>query len=167
MNYSKEQLRRLHYLLSDQWVSDDIEQTEREFQRVLAQIDSPYELHQFAGNFNWDGGFAEMQDVLRHPLCDKGTGLMIYYVGGAPFLYSKLNASKPLILDQSLRFEFLKEIERMFERGEFRHSWIKFDPTNARGRNFLQKKGAEFIPPYMKQPTEGEEVEILNFLPES
>lgn len=164
MKYSEAQIKRLRYLLSDEWVTDDPEQADLEFDATLAQFESPHELHQYAANFNWDGGCSELQKVIRHPLCDKGTALMIYFLGGATFLYLLQQRRKPLIGEQPKLFAFLKEIEIMFERNEFKSRQIKFDPSNARGRNFLAKDGAEILPLIMKQATEGEDVEILNLL---
>jgi hypothetical protein len=164
MRYSNEQLDRLKYLVNDRWVTDDDEKSKREFDRVLAQVESPYELHQYAANFNWDGGFAELEKVIKHPLCDKGTALMIYFAGGAVTLYNRQHQNKELIGEQPLLLAFLKEIETKVKRNEFKSDCIKFDPTNTRGRNFLSKPGAELIPPHMKQPTEGEAIELLNLL---
>jgi len=162
-NYTDEQIRRINYLLTDQWVTEDDSQTQQNLDRVLGQIESPLELHQFAGNFNWDCGHTELEKVIRHPLCDKGTALMIYFLGRPEWFYNHLQKGRAMIGEQPLLFAFLKEIEGMVERGEFRSSRIKFNPTELKGKtNSLNREGANLVPAFMKHPIDGEDVKIVN-----
>jgi exonuclease VII small subunit len=48
-------------------------------------LSSPEELHAFMLNWNWDYGIAEPEMVLDHPSCDKGTALLMYFLGGAGY----------------------------------------------------------------------------------
>jgi hypothetical protein len=162
MACTEDQLRRIRYLLYDEWVEADPQTTQANLDRALAQVQTSEELHQFAANFNWDTGADVLEKVVKHPLCDKGTALMIYFLGKPEWYYNHLRRGKSLIGDQPKMLAFLQSIERMVSRGEFTSSNIAFDPTRVRGvLNSLAREGADLVPDYMKQPLVGEGIELL------
>ncbi len=165
MKYSEKQMSRLKYLLLDQWVSDDINESERKLDLALSEVETSEELHQFAGNFNADGNIDVLRKVICHPLCDRGTALMVYCMGRPGFYYRKLEKKKQLRPGQQEAFALLQEIEKKYQAGEFNCSSIKFDPHNARGQDLLKEDNANvgnrMVPDLMKIPTEGEEVDII------
>lgn len=158
MNLTESQSKRVKFLLSDQW------DCEADFDKILAGIESSEELHQYAGNFNWDGGHLELKKVVEHPYCDKATGLMIYFLGRPEWLYKHVSEGKSLIGEQPLRFAFLKEIELMIARNKFKSSRFQFSPADVNGRgniNSLNRAGIELVPDFMKVPIAGEPLRVM------
>jgi hypothetical protein len=163
MTYSNKQLDRLEYLIQDRWVVPDHRETFFNFQKALADIESASELYQFAANYNRDAGSENLKYVVFHPLCDKGTLLLTYYFGRPDFYYKLQKQQKPFIGDQLREFSFLRMIEDMVRMGSFASNGIRFNPTDVGPRhiNFLLKEGSELIPTFMREPSEGESIEIL------
>lgn len=166
MSYSEEQIRRIRYLLSDEWVEDDPIQTERNLSATLALVESAEELYQFVGNFNLDGGFDEFRKVIDHPLCDKGVALLIYYRLNPSAYYFSIERGKPFLPFQNEPFAFIKEIEARFRDGLFATSLIRVDPYNFKHHSLLKTttRGSERIPDFMKLPTDGIDVEIIQVI---
>src|SRR5437016_3485097 len=80
---SEGQLRQVRYLVEDEWVCDsgspdDDRRTWEQFHAALDPM-GPEELHLFAAIFNCDCGVEELRRVIRHPRCDLGTALMIFW----------------------------------------------------------------------------------------
>ena len=163
MAYSDDQIRRIKYVVKDEWVSGDKETSQRNLERALQEIESPSELHQMAAACSWDTGPGVLEKLIRHPLCDKGTALMIYFLGKPEWYYSHLSQGRRLIGDQPTVFEFLKAIERMVEGEKFRVGQVRFDPRKVRGAfDSLSKEGADRVPAFMKcEIDQGPEIEVL------
>lgn len=165
MNYSKEQINRLKYLLMDEWVIDDPDHSMSNLNVALSKIESSEELHQFAGNFNSDGGVDVLRKVINHRLCDKGTALMIYFLLRPGYYYRQLEKNKTLMPDQQDAFNLLKEIEEKCQKDCFSASEINFDPHDSRGQDLLKEDsanpGSRLIPELMKSPTLGKKVELI------
>ena len=163
MKYSEVQIRRITCFATDQWVCDDAEESDHALEKILRQVESPFELHQMAANFNWDTGHGPMEKIIEHPFCEKGTALMIYFLGKPEWYYRHLQNGRPLIGDQPVTFEFLKKIEEGIEHGRFEDGKIKFDPRRVRNSmDSLGRPGAELVPPFMKCTLEaGEDVEVI------
>ena len=168
MNYSEKQLERLKYLLLDHWVSEDPIASEKNLDQALSAIENSSELHQFAGNFNADGGIDVLRKIINHPLCDKGTALMIYCMGRPGYYYRQLEKRKSLRPSQQEVFELLQEIEEKYQANEFTFSSIKFDPHDAVGQDLLKESSANpgnrLVPEIMSNPTPGEFVEIIEIV---
>jgi hypothetical protein len=62
MALTQAQKERVQSLIYDEYVDEDGTDDENRaaFEELLSQIDSPEELHAFAGEFNWDCGCSEM-----------------------------------------------------------------------------------------------------------
>jgi hypothetical protein len=160
-------MERMRKLIHDQWVDSDPSVTQINFHQLLTSIEAPEELHQYAGNFNWDCGCTEMESVISHPLCDKGTAFLIYHLAKPAILYRRVQSAKFLLPGDITTIAFLRTIEEMAREAAFSSNKIRFDASNWRFRsraiNFLTHEGTELIPDYMKTPTAGEELEILIF----
>jgi hypothetical protein len=159
-----EQIKRIRYLLSDEWVTDDPIHTEANLNAILADVSSTEELYHFAGNFNLDGGFDELRKVIDHPLCDKGLALLIYHRLNPCSYYSLKARGKELLPFHHEPFAFIKEIETKFRDGSFAPSVIRVDPYAFKRRTLLKPttRGIEHLPDIMKVPSEGEEVDLID-----
>ena len=69
---------------------EDLWETEDEFDHFFTTVTDPEELHLFAYHFNMGTGVAELRKVVRHPLCDRGTLLLIYWRLSPGFFYSEV-----------------------------------------------------------------------------
>ena len=90
---------------------------------------SSEKLHQFVLNYNWDAGNESMQWVIRNPLCDKGTALLVYWHAISSTLYQyTLREDVPDWLISS--YDLVTEIEEKYLSGFYKLSNLKFDPRN-------------------------------------
>jgi hypothetical protein len=160
--FTAQQIERIREIVLDKWVAANSGESLARLMQLLAQVESSLELHQIAANLSWDTGFNVLEKVITHPLCEKGTALMIYFLGKPHWYYQHLQKGKPLIGDQPQSFAFLQRIEQSVMNQQFCIGVIGFDPTKVRG-NFdsSMKEGAELVPSFMKCLIQGEDVEIL------
>jgi hypothetical protein len=167
VKYSAGQMERMRKLIYDEWVVFDPIVTKLNFHQLLTSIEAPEELHQYAGNFNWDCGCEEMESVVSHPQCDRGTAFLIYHLAAPAVIYRRVQSGKFLLPGNITTIAFLRTIEEMVREADFSSNRIRFDASKWRFRsrtiNFLTREGTDLIPDYMKTPTSGEEVEILIF----
>jgi hypothetical protein len=136
MALSPEQAQRVEYLLSDEWVDmeGDQERTHREFMRVLGEVTSPDELHAFADGFNWDCGAKELLQVIRHPMCDRGTALLVYW-RSQPGYYLQYADRASLRPEQQELFDLQREIENRIRAGDYQTAVCTYDPQNDHGQD--------------------------------
>ena len=120
MELTAEQKARIEYLLYE--CEDDAV-----FARTLAQISSPAELHAFAYDFNWDCGVEELRAVLEHPLCDRGTALMIYWLGD-PMYFADFSTADDVPDVNRDGYRFIKFVESQLVADRFTSNEIRFDP---------------------------------------
>lgn len=113
----------------DELTDDD---QDRPFREFLASVTDPAELHLFAQRFNWDGDVDDLRRVVRHPLCDLGTALLIYWRGQPGFYleYADRNAVPAFAREV---YDLLREIEGMVAAGRFKAATQPFDPANDEG----------------------------------
>jgi Domain of unknown function (DUF4274) len=176
MALSQAQKDRVQALVYDEYVvcSDDEEtEADREatraaFEVLMSQIESPEELHAYASQFNWDGGCNEMRGVIRHPLCDMGTALLIYWHAGAGYYLQYADRSE--VREGELeQLELMEEIERRVQDQRFNTATQPFDPRNDMGTDLTtlyedlakalklrNKVPFHPIPSVMYQPVTGE-----------
>jgi hypothetical protein len=143
MDLTPEQSERVRYLAEDEWGrgSEDEAAQWAEFDRVLAQM-SAAELHAFVDQMNWDGGGADrLNRVLAHPLCDRGTALMIYWLARPTFYlaYQTRDRVRDEVGWALEEFDMLREIERRFADGTFASADIAFNPADDRGLDHTRK----------------------------
>ncbi len=116
-------------MFQDEWESAD------ELWQFFETVTDAEELHLYADGFNWDTGVEELRRVVRHPLCDKGTALLIYW-RGAPGWYPRYAARSEIRPpDQVDQYELLGEIEQKIIGGHFRTHLFHYDPKNDRGHD--------------------------------
>lgn len=91
---------------------------------VVEALESKEELHFVASHFNWDGNTESLSAIVDHPLCDAGTGLLLYWLGqGYYYLVKNLNSE----YDQQLHGLFQKIVDK-FLSNDFATYQIAFDP---------------------------------------
>ena len=133
MALSDSQLRRIERLCRDEWESED------EFSRFFDSAVDSEELHLFAGGFNWDGGVEELRRLIRHPLCDRGTALLIYWRAGPRWFAQYRDRSEAYNPDVAEQFDLLQEIEQKVLAGHFGQCRFPYDPRNDRGQDMTQR----------------------------
>jgi Domain of unknown function (DUF4274) len=149
MALTPEQSARVAYLLDGNWggqaESDELPEYWTHFDRILAEVQSSEELHEFVDRWNWDGGTEPVRRALAHPLCDRGTALLVYwridpifYLKPEQHTRSKVKAN--LWPDAVVHWDILREIERRLVANDFHSARVPFDPTNDRGRDRTKQR---------------------------
>ena len=148
MGLTREQSERVKFLLDGGWgqaESEELPEYWTLFDRVFAEIETPEELHAFADRWNWDWGDKPILRVIVHPLCDRGTALMIYWRID-PIFYldhehnTRAKVQAKLWPDAVVLWDVLRDIERRLSVDDFRFSRVPFDPTNDRGRDRTKQR---------------------------
>jgi hypothetical protein len=173
MGLKKRQIDRIQYLIHglcfDEFREGKIshEAVLQKYRRIVEEMETPEELHQFVSNYNWDDGIDRLQWVISHPLCDQGTALLVFWLSDPAYFYEF-----PKVTDVSKwarpQWTFLKTIEQKYLDRSFSSQKIKVDPANIWGSNYLQipktAEGAGLlrIPYGMCVPSPGRSVERLS-----
>jgi hypothetical protein len=86
-------------------------------------------LHRAALQHNWDDGVARLEQILGDPVCDLGTALAIYWMGG-PGFDQRFATVKDLGRDRWRRetLLFLRRLERRILKRDFATATILFNP---------------------------------------
>jgi hypothetical protein len=113
----------------------DEEATRTAYEALLAQVESPEELHAYASEFNWDCGCEEMRDVIRHPLCDLGTALLIYW-HAAPSWFLQYADRSEVGEHEIDTLTLIEEIEQRVRDQQYKTASQPFDPRNDRGTDW-------------------------------
>ncbi len=145
MSLTDEQLARIDFLLYE--CEDDAT-----FAETLLRIESSAELHALAQQINWDGGFDELNAVLEHPLCDRGTALMVYWLGEPTYFADFASDDDVPPVNQPLK-QFLNRVENQLMTEHFKSNTICFDPMAD--LNVVQRRKIEniaSIPSALKRP---------------
>jgi hypothetical protein len=127
-------------------------------------LDTTIELHQFAWSYNWDDGPEAPLWVIRHPQCDRGTALLIYWCASPH--WNAQYANREEVPDYSygphwdlLRYDLVKEIEERYLSGFYTNQTISFDPTDYKGsdmtEDYYHLEAKQEIPKIMYEPTPG------------
>lgn len=119
----------------DALTDEDHDQPMREF---LASVAEPEELHLFAKLCNWDGSIKDLQSVIRHPLCDQGTALLVYWRGQPGYYFQYADRSAVPEHEREV-FDLLREIEQRVTRGAYPAALQPFDPADDEGRDHRPK----------------------------
>jgi hypothetical protein len=122
------------------------------FRRELDSIKSAIELHEFSRQFNWDGGFDELEAVLHHRLCDRGTALMIYWLAEPVYFLDFDNPNDIPSVNLPLS-QFVNTVRDMLLKNQFESNQIRFDPADVMSvgqRLRVRKESA--IPPELTIP---------------
>ena len=139
---------QVRFLLDGGWgkgESDRVPAYWRTFDRVLGEIDNPEELHTFVDRWNWDGGTKPILRALAHPLCDRGTGLMVYWRVD-PIFYLKpghrtrAEVETNLWPEAAVHWDLLRDLERRLAADDFRSARVPYDPTDDHGRDRTKQR---------------------------
>ena len=162
-----EQIARVEYLASDDWVVDsgaeeDEASSWRNFSDTLQKM-SAVELHHFTCNFNWDGGMEELDAVVEHPECDAGTALMIYWLA-QPADYHRMAKRGNLSPSFKSVLSLLLKIEDRIRNNAFATHRIACDPTNIMGQPMTMGTDhhREVVPAQMFLKIDGAVIEPLS-----
>lgn len=101
-----------------------------EFKETLNSVESLHELHQVATRLNWDYGLNWFLPLIKHPLCDYGTILELYWYGQPDYFvgYKSFREVKKRSLSNSETYQLLKEIESVQQDKSHDHSQIEYRP---------------------------------------
>lgn len=122
---------------------------------LVREMQSAVELQAFAELFDWAGGLAPLYEVLRHPACDEGTALMIYW---DTRVFERAPDDVPEW--ERAAYELAIAIERQLAAGGFPGKSIRFDPKVDRHwewDHFFTNARRE-LPPAVFEATAGEPV---------
>ncbi|RLB49191.1 MAG: hypothetical protein DRJ42_21550 [Deltaproteobacteria bacterium] len=157
------QLKRIRHFIEDEWVAEadgdeDIQATETNLKRLLAEIETPTELHWCAMMFNWDTECETLRPLVRHPLCDRGTALGVFWLGQPSWHYGR--SASELSEDAQTVRALLEEIEEQFCANAYAQSTIRLNPADMDGQDFTADTRTQTvwdrpIPPVMFEPTYG------------
>ena len=134
---------RHQYLLDvadDVWISrfehkDDDSAFEKECRKweklrreFVKSVDKPLEIHCFTCNYNASRGMKPLIQLVKHPKCDAGTALRLFWIND-PVYYSQYATISECPYDEERdAMKLLKAIERRFKNGDFKSRKIFFDP---------------------------------------
>lgn len=108
------------------------------------------QLHRYVEYYNWDGPLAPMWRAIRHPKCDLGTALMIFWLCDPEFSYELLQRGEKIEKYMVGGIKLMRSVQARVCRGQFKRAQISFNP-----RPFMMTAGKCSqlgIPGYMCQP---------------
>jgi hypothetical protein len=88
---------------------------------------TPDEMHRVVQRYNWDSGTAPLKWVAKHAQCDRGTALMIYWMGN-PHWYTQHAKASDVPAYEKEAYGLLSAIEKRYVKGGYERSEIRFDP---------------------------------------
>jgi Domain of unknown function (DUF4274) len=103
------------------------------------KLESADELHQFAHQVNWDVGCKSLLQLIEHPLCDRGTALLVYWNGSPEYYLQFTNSTEAKAAKADVgNFKLLEKIEQKLLAKTFASEMFRFDacelaaPSNAK-----------------------------------
>jgi hypothetical protein len=163
------QIERICYLLADKWDCGDDDNDESRswllFREKLAEVQTTLELHCIAANLNWDYGTRGLTAAIDHPLCDRGTALLLYWLG-EPYYALKYRTIDDVPSWDRDEYDLLKRIEEKYLSDSFAHAMIAADPRDIFGEDRLEvwrAEGPDRAPIHvpMTEPTSGWDAGVL------
>ena len=125
------------------------------FRKELSACSTALELHCVAANLNWDLGYGGLRAVLGHPLRDRGTALLLYWLGAPTYV-----PEDPESDWNGEPREFLDGVASRYMGGGFPSSVIRTDPANIFGEDY-RFKGEGTVPAEMMEPSPGSSADDL------
>ncbi len=129
---------------------------------ALEQFATSDELHHFAWNYNWDNDLDDLWWIIRNPLCDKGTALLLYWTACPRWLYQYGRREEVPPYERE-HYDFVKELEHRYLTNLYTHETTHVDPSNDRGTNWTTEYRdvaiKQQIPEAMFTPTSGRVLE--------
>ncbi len=143
--------------LSEQQMGHVIRAMFDDFEEVK-NLPSPLELHVVASNWNWDDGCKVLEWIIRNPICDKGTALLLYWRACPKWFYQYTSRDEIPEWSRSI-YDFIKEVEERYLSGFYKQAEIAFDPRDDEGTNWIEEypnvKVKQEIPDQMKAAIPG------------
>ena len=120
------------------------------------QASTSEEIDFYAKWYNWDMGTKFLLWVVKHPLCDKGTALSIYWEGHPEFDTSFKTAKEVPGIRMDV-YKLLKTIEKNIRNNFYQNARIAFDPAIFYEDNNFQypENPVNPIPVYMFEKVTG------------
>lgn len=134
---------RRQYILDvadDTWISrfedkDDDSAFERESRRwaklrreFVRSVDNPLEIHCFTCHYNASRGVKPLVNMVKHPSCDAGTALRLYWINDPVYFTQYTTISGCPYDDEQDTMRLLRTIVRRFKVNDFGTRKIYFDP---------------------------------------
>lgn len=156
MSLSPDQIERIEAAL-------DCGDPRNELPRLVDALQTPAELHVFATNYNVNDGLRPIWRVIRHPQCDLGTAVFLYW-HFADIVEERAEDRQQVSDDHRDVAGLIREIEDRVAGDRFDSKTIAFDPRahlewNRISEYRFQKAvaaGTLTYPPRMIDPTPGE-----------
>jgi hypothetical protein len=93
---------------------------------------TPDEWHQVAGSWNWDTDPEPLRWIIRHPLRDRGTALLVYWYSGPRYFAQYLTRSE--VPSYELEgYDLMTEIEQAYLANRYTRAEIAFTPHDDGG----------------------------------
>jgi len=122
-------------------------------------LQDPVELHALAFSWNWDAGFEPLFGIIRHPLCDRGTALLVYWYASPVWVYQAYaDESEIAGAYERQRYRLIKEIEEKYTAGFYRNQRFRFDPNTDWSEPYRGEVLKQPIPPLLREPSPGRKV---------
>jgi len=114
-------------------------------------------LNDKATHYNWDDGEEALVRIIRNPLCDKATALLIYWMGAPLDLYTHYAADNEVPVHSKKAWQLLKEVEKRIAERVYTINYLRLDPAYFNGTYWMteEAKNSPLIPDCMKQPVRG------------
>jgi hypothetical protein len=97
----------------------------REFVRAVSK---PLEIHCFTCNYNASRGMKPLIQLVKHPSCDAGTALRLFWINDPVYYSQYTTISECPYEEEQDAMKLLKAIERRFKKNNFKTNKIYFDP---------------------------------------
>ena len=138
MNKELSQAEIVDYLLQDEWVVEDDDESIENFKAALAKIDNPQSLHVFARSFNHDCGSEELLHILDHAYLDKATVLALYWMS-APGYYQQYEYKSDMPEYEQDNFDIIMKFHDRLNSASKIDASINFDPKNDEGTDWTNE----------------------------
>ncbi|MCP3921450.1 MAG: DUF4274 domain-containing protein [Desulfobacterales bacterium] len=92
------------------------------------EFDTPGKMHEAAKRYNWDNGFGSLRKIINNKSCDKGTALLLFWLGAPGYMYQYKDKSE--VPSHALEnYEFLIKLEELYTSGFYENANILFNPN--------------------------------------
>jgi hypothetical protein len=103
---------------------------------------TPRQLHKYADLYNWDGGTGPLRRIIRHPKCDLGTAMLIFWRCDPRYYYECVKAGDTESISMNETRSLMREVIAKVRQGRFKMARIAFDPRKDDGYNWTTGKGS-------------------------
>lgn len=120
-------------------------------QEFLKSVDKPLEIHCFTCNYNASRGIKPLLSLVKHPLCDAGTALRLFWIND-PVYYSRYTTISECPYEEERdAIKLINAIKRRFKNNDFQSRKIYFDPQPWMESDDVDLNALD-LPPLMLAP---------------